>query len=172
MAIVAHDTGKDFEPAPEGLHPAVCVDVVDLGSVTNKFGSRHAVDIVWQIDCIMKESGKRFLASKRYTLSLHEKANLRKDLESWRGKPFQFDELAQGFDLEVLIGVNCELQIMHNTKDNRTFANINSVLPHRSSNKIMKPVDYIRRINREGYAEPQAVGNDEPFEATEEDVPF
>ncbi len=183
MAIVARDTTTDFVPAPEGLHPAVCVDVVDLGKVKQKFGERHTIDVRWQIDKIYKETGTRFLVNQWYTLSLHEKSNLRRDLESWRGKKFNFNELANGFDLEILIGVNCQIQVIHATKeDGRTFANVSAVLPFRAGDKIMKPVGYVRQINRE---EEQAVDeSEEPadvargedtggtFQATEEDVPF
>jgi hypothetical protein len=31
MSIIAKSNKKDFTPAPEGLHSAVCCDVVDLG---------------------------------------------------------------------------------------------------------------------------------------------
>src|SRR3990167_3685661 len=41
-------------------------------------------------------AGNRMTISKFYTLSLSEKANLRKDLEGWRGKSFTESEL-EGF---------------------------------------------------------------------------
>lgn len=31
MGIIAKAPEKNFAPAPEGLHHAVCVDVIDLG---------------------------------------------------------------------------------------------------------------------------------------------
>jgi len=39
MAIIAKDNRKEFTPAPEGLHQAVCVDVVDLARQTEAAGS-------------------------------------------------------------------------------------------------------------------------------------
>ena len=50
-------------------------------------------------------------ASKFYTNSLNEKANLRRDLESWRGKSFTDEELDK-FDLESIVGRPCLLSIV------------------------------------------------------------
>src|SRR5689334_21178594 len=95
MPIIATASeSKSFIPAPEGTHQAVCVDVIDKGMQPNKFKDgalQHKIDIAWQID-EAREDGKRFVVYKRYTLSLNEKANLRKDLETWRGRPFTRDE--------------------------------------------------------------------------------
>ena len=35
MAIIAKEPERSFTPCPEGLHHAVCVDVVDLGVLQN-----------------------------------------------------------------------------------------------------------------------------------------
>src|SRR5688572_414981 len=110
MAIVAtaKSEGTNFQPAPAGVHQAVCVDVVDLGilDVTwqGQTKKQHKVNVAWQIN-EDRDDGKPFLVFKRYTLSLSEKANLRKDLESWRGRKFTRDE-EMGFDVEKLIGAN------------------------------------------------------------------
>ena len=60
--------------------------------------------------------GKPFLISRRYSLSLHEKSSLRRDLESWRGRAFTQEEL-RGFDLEVLIGVGCLVSVVHEQRN-------------------------------------------------------
>ena len=38
MAIFAKNNSKQFIPAPEGLHQAVCCDLIDMGLQDNKFG--------------------------------------------------------------------------------------------------------------------------------------
>src|ERR1700684_2934792 len=119
MAIVAKASGgNDCKPAPAGTHAAVCCDVVDLGMLEVSFGGKtktqHKVNLVWQIE-EDRDDGKPFTVRKRYTLSLHEKASLRKDLESWRGRAFTPAEL-EGFDLEVLIGIGCMLNVIHTPK--------------------------------------------------------
>src|SRR4051794_3571047 len=115
MGIIAKANGGDFVLCPAGAHAGVCVDVIDLGIVESEFNGEkkkaHKVRVVWQIE-EEQDNGKRFTAGKRYTLSLHEKATLRKDLESWRGRPFTNQEL-DGFDLEKLLGIGALINVIH-----------------------------------------------------------
>lgn len=147
MSIVAKDSGGDFKPAPAGLHPSVCVDVVDLGMVDGQFGTKHKVRIVWQIEEEDDETGKRFIVSQMYTLSLNEKAKLRHHLEAWRSRPFNAEEL-KGFDLEKLIGVNAQVQVVHATKDSKTYANVAAVVPLAKGMNKMTVKDYVRVKDR------------------------
>ena len=50
-----------------------------------------------------------------YTASLSEKANLRRDLEGWRGRAFTPEEL-KGFDVFNVLGVPCQVTVTHNDK--------------------------------------------------------
>lgn len=152
MAIVAKDSGGgDFELAPAGAHPAVCCDVVDLGIMkviyAGKEKQQHKVRLVWQLDEV-DSTGKPFLAFKRYTLSLHEKAQLRKDLESWRGRSFTEEEL-DGFDLEKLLSVGCFLNIIHEAKDKKTYANIAAIMKLPKGAVGPNVRDYIRVCERD-----------------------
>jgi hypothetical protein len=83
----------------------------------------------WEIldDEARRDDGEPFILSKRYTASLHEKAALRKDLASWRGRDFTAEELA-GFDLGSILGQPCMLSVVHNDKDGRTYANIAALM--------------------------------------------
>jgi hypothetical protein len=166
MSIIAKDTGTEYRPAPEGLHQAVCVDVVDLGLEKTQWGEKHKVRIMWQVDKHDEETNKRFIVTKKYTISLHDKANLTRDLESWRGRKFTADEKS-GFDLEKLVEANCQLQVVQNLADSgRTYANVQAVVPIGNGMNKMRPQDYVRMKDRN-----QLNGNGE-FEASEEDVPF
>lgn len=139
-----------FPTAPAGSYPAVCVDEIDLGEVANPFGAdkpRHMVRLVWQID-ETQEDGKPYHIKQDYTASLHEKAKLRKDLESWRGQALTFDELV-GFDLENLIGKSCLLSIVHATgSKGGTFANVAAVMKPPRGMVPFVPRDYIRLKDR------------------------
>ena len=83
---VREPESKDFTPAPQGLHRAVCADVWPIWTVerpeTWGGGLQDKTLLVWEIGEINPENGKPFAVAKRYTASLHEKANLRHDLES------------------------------------------------------------------------------------------
>lgn len=154
MAIYAKDTRPEFTPAPEGLHQAVCVDVIDLGlqksTYEGKTSERHMVRLVWQIE-EEDENGRRFTPSQSYTNSLNEKAKLRQHLEAWRGRKFTDKELDDpGFDLEVLIGVNCQIQVVHNIgSSKRTYANVQAVVPLGKGMTKMRPEGYVRVKDRE-----------------------
>jgi len=137
MALMAKKPeGGNFDPVTQGLHQAVCYALYDLGTqFQEKFGkSVHKVLIGWEIPGerieVDRDGTKLNLPraiSKQYTLSLHEKANLRKDLESWRGRAFTEEEV-EGFDLKKLLGANCMIQVIHKTKDGKTYANVTNVV--------------------------------------------
>lgn len=171
MAIIAREPESKFTPAPEGLHQAVCVDVVDLGLVKGPFGEKHKVEIRWQIDAVNADTGRRFDVRRWYTLSLHEKSNLRKDLETWRGQKFTADEL-KGFDLERLIGVNCQVQVIHNLSDEgKTYANVQAIVPAPAKVPKLAVQDYIRERDRP--KQPSAGGPDFADGAPpDDDIPF
>lgn len=157
--MVSGSDSKTFTPAPEGTHQAVCVDVIDKGWLPNPFqegSEQHKVDLAWQIG-ELREDGKRFMVYKRYTASLNEKATLRHDLESWRGRPFTAAELA-GFDLETVIGANCLLNVVHKTgtKDPaKTYANVAAVMPLIKGMQKMQAQDYERVVVEQPEPEPE-----------------
>lgn len=167
MPIIAREPDTKFTPAPEGLHQAVCVDVHDEGIKETQWGEKQKVLLVWQIEARDDESGKRYDVRGYYTLSLSEKANLRRDLECWRGQKFTVDEL-RGFDLEKLIGANCQLQIVHNLADKgKTYANVQAIVPYNVKlGPKLAPEEYVRLKDR-----PRDHGNGAPA-LSDSDIPF
>lgn len=176
MPIIAKETGGEFVNAPPGTYAAICVDVVDLGMIeTNYAGevkSQHKIRLVWQLD-ENQPNGKPFMISKRYTLSLHEKAALRKDLESWRGRPFTDQERA-GFDVEVLLAAPALLNVLHNSNGGKTYANVAGIMKLPKSMFPPTQNGYVRVCDREPtQAEPvppQSFDDGPPI--TDDDVPF
>jgi len=147
MGLIA-SAEKKREPINDGVYHSVCIGVIDIGThYDEKFGkSSHKALLMWEIpellikfekDGVEKEAPR--VISKKYTLSLGEKANLRKDLQSWRGRAFTDEEL-RSFDLLNVLGKNCMLQIINTTKDGRTYSNIASVMPLYKGVDILKPV--------------------------------
>jgi hypothetical protein len=172
MPIIAKASGSNFIPAPAGPHPSVCVDVVDLGTLeityANQTKKQHKIDIVWQISEEM-DDGRPYRVKKRYTLSLHEKAGLRKDLENWRGRPFTDTEL-DGFDVETVIGVACLLNVIHNASGGNIYANVSTIMRLPKGMQAPTARDYVRVIDREPpEGQPEAPWNPE---ITDDDVPF
>lgn len=132
MLLTANTTAT-FAPCPAGAYLARCILIADLGTVQTDWQgqTKHARKVLlsWEIldDEARRDDGEPFILSKRYTASLHEKAALRKDLASWRGRDFTVEELA-GFDLGNILGQPCMLSVVHNDKDGRTYANIAALM--------------------------------------------
>ena len=137
MSIIAKDNrDPDWESIPTGTQQAVCAFVRDIGTqegvYMGKPTRRHQCVIMWELARKRikgEHEGMPFMISKFYTLSLNEKANLCKDLESWRGKGFT-DVEKQGFDIQVLEKVNCLLNIIESTKgDGKKIIKVASISP-------------------------------------------
>jgi hypothetical protein len=78
---------------------------------------------------LITKKGEPMTISKNYTLSLGEKAALRKDLQTWRGKEFTSDEL-RGFELKNILGHWAMLSVAKSTGGNgKEYTNIMTVNP-------------------------------------------
>lgn len=135
-------TGAAFKRVPQGVHVARCVKLIDLGTQRVEFQGevkhQHKLQITWEVlgedDAGVPMTNEvdgveqPLQVSKRYTLSLHQKARLRADAEAWRGKPFDEAEL-KGFDVAKLLGAYCMLNIVHSTQGEKTYANVSSITP-------------------------------------------
>ena len=133
MALTLSETAS-FTPAPEGVHGAICFMVADLGTqptVDFKGNPKqvHKLQLAFEILSDERmDSGQPFSISHRFTASLHEKSSFRPFLQSWRGKAFTEEELRK-FDVGKLLGAPCLLNIVHETKDGKTYSNIGSISP-------------------------------------------
>src|SRR6478735_3792609 len=84
----------NFTPPPAGTFPAICYRILDLGTQHGSYKGKprvaHKILISWEIkdDEAVMEDGRPMSIHQNYTWSMNEKAALRKDLESWRGKRF------------------------------------------------------------------------------------
>jgi hypothetical protein len=125
---------RDFAPAPVGNHIARCIKVIDLGTQKNEYKGEvkfpHQVAISWELpNELMSEgdyAGKPFIVTAIYTASLSEKANLRHDLESWRGRAFTQDEL-MGFDSANILNKPCMISVIHSEKGKARVHGVASV---------------------------------------------
>lgn len=84
MSLIIKEDPSEYPLCPDGLHAAVLVDAVDLGTQESPWGAKHKLSLVFETQTL-DEEGKPFILVKRYTWSLHEKSSLRKDLERFRG---------------------------------------------------------------------------------------
>ncbi len=140
MAVmVDKGNSQEFEKPAAGLHSAVCISVVDLGTQENNYqgeiSHKRQVALIWELDQTMKEgkfAGERMLVSMICTASLNEKAKLRGILESWRGKSFSEAELT-GYDVEGWKGAPCMIKLVLNEK---SYAKVSGVMPAMPDKKL------------------------------------
>jgi len=128
MVLQCKDSG-DFKPHPEGIHPAVCVDVMDLGLVETEFQGQkkmvNKVKLVFESEQKTEDGKANCTVSKNFTASLHPKAKLAEFLGKWRGRPVNPGET---IDLAKLIGACCTLVISHQQNmSGKTYAAIDAV---------------------------------------------
>jgi len=151
MVLQCKDSG-DFKPHPEGIHPALCVDVMDLGLVETEFQGQkkmvNKVKLVFESEQ-RGEDGKAYTVSKNFTASLHPKAKLAEFLGKWRGRPVTPGET---IDLAKLIGASCTLVISHQQNmSGKTYAAIDAV--SKPTKKVAPSGTYDPAETRQRYAE-------------------
>jgi hypothetical protein len=143
--------GGNFELTPAGTFMARCYRFIDLGSHAQEYqgeskGLKRLVMIGFEIAGEAMEDGRPFSVHKRYTWSTHEKSNMRKDLESWRGAKFNDADFGPGgFDVKNLLGVPCTLTVVHSENDGKQYANIAGI------GKAMKGLEVPELVNPKVY---------------------
>lgn len=136
--ITAKQSEKQFEIPPAGNHLAICYQMIEIGTEKGEYMGQpkenYNCRIVWELPNERKvfdpDKGEQpHIIGRDYTLSMGEKANLRHHIDSWRGKALT-DEEAQKFDITVLLGKPCMLNVIHGTtKAGKQYAKVASIAP-------------------------------------------
>jgi len=138
MIVTGSNTERrQFQIAPAGTHLARLYRIIDLGTQMREYEGKvtmnrkgkfffelHGEDAEGKQ--LLTSDGKPLIQSREYTISLNEKANLRRDLEAWRGKSFTEQEL-KGFHLKTLLGHFCMVNISHRQKGDLTYADLKGI---------------------------------------------
>jgi hypothetical protein len=151
MGFMASNAGGDFKQVPPGAYIGRCYSIIDLGTqISEKFAtSAHKIMLQWELfgddedgqPLTVTRDGKTMpmTVRKEYTVSLNEKANLRKDLAAWRGKDFTSEE-AKAFDVSKLLGAYCMVNVTTSEGSNgKTYSNVAGLTPLPSALKANKP---------------------------------
>ena len=126
--MILQANNQPFILHPEGVHAAVCVDVIDLGLVETEFQGRkrsvQKVRLVFETEQKAPD-GRTLALSRTFTASLNAKARLAEFLGKWRGRPVLPGE---SIDLKKLLGASCTLVVSHQTRtDGSVCASIDAV---------------------------------------------
>jgi hypothetical protein len=135
-APIGGDSNYTNKIAPVGMHLARIYQIIDLGTTeqTGQFGGKkRKVQVLFELPLetavFDPEKGEQpFYARNMYTLSMHEKSTLRKDVHSIEGKTLTEDE-AKKYNVFSLIGRECMVNIIHKQSGEKTFANIQTITP-------------------------------------------
>jgi len=167
MSFIVEDKGGNFERCPPGMHLGRCYRIVDLGTQKSEYMGEvkylHKIMLGWEIhgsdengNPLKMTDGRPFAIFKNYNLAWSEKANLRIDLQAWRGKAFTQEEMRK-FDLKNILGAWCMLNVVErNGQNGNTYSNVSNVTPVPSV------------IKQSGL--PQAVNKNELFNLQEPDM--
>lgn len=165
MSFIVEDTGGSFERCPAGMHLARCYRIVDLGSQKSEYMGevkiKHQITFSWEVhganddgQKLLMKDGRPYGIFKNYSLSWAEKANLRIDLQAWRGKPFSPEEMRR-FDLKNVLGAWCMLNVIDRQGSNgKTYSNVQSITPVPSVIKYGGMPDAVNPLEIFNLAEP------------------
>jgi len=153
MGFIATDSGGgNFKRVPQGVFIGRCYSLIDLGTqhTSGQYGDKfqHKIKIGWELfgeeedgtPLTIDVDGQTMplTISKTYTVSLHEKSGLRRDLAAWRGKDFT-DEEAKAFDVSKLIGAYCMINVTESVTNGKTYSNVAGITPLPGALKNSKP---------------------------------
>jgi hypothetical protein len=133
------DEGSSFIPVPPGMHLARCYRIIDLGTQESTYmgNVKHVPRVLFQFEvhsedadgkALVTSNGEPMTVSKTFTLSLAEKATMRRDLQTWRGKEFTKEEL-RGFELKNVLGQWAMITVAENESNGKTYTNIANINP-------------------------------------------
>ena len=153
MAFIASDSGgSNFKRVPSGAFIGRCYSLIDLGTQHSEgqYGPKdqHKIQIGWELfgedddgqPLTVEYEGKTMpmTIKKSYTVSLHEKSGLRRDLASWRGRDFT-DEEAKAFDISKLMGAYCMVNVTTSENNGKTYSNVAGLTKLPTALKDAKP---------------------------------
>ena len=195
--ITARGSESKFKPHPTGQYVGQCVDTIDLGEKLQDYADSkpylaQTCALVFRTGERNEETGEYIDLAREFTVSMGDKANLRKFLEQWRGKPYTKEQIEEGVPLDRLTGNHGLLTVAHReSKKQRTYANITACvgIPKQMAATVIQYDDYVRAeywaTKKKEYAEaaakfraetaaPSSDFNDFPAALTDEDddLPF
>lgn len=161
MGKTLTSTGSDreFKILDEGTYVAICTAQVAIGMQETHFGEKDQLKTRFEVPTervTYEKDGEQIegpmVVWKTYTASLNEKANLRKDLESWRGRKFTDAEL-EGWDISATLGKPCMITIVHSESGGKTYANVATVTGIPKGTTVPQHEGELLDFNNESYSD-------------------
>jgi hypothetical protein len=139
----ARDNSTSFPLPAAGSAPMRCVQIIDMGTTMTTYKGvdkeRHQICMgfelptrtyAFQDKATGEQITKPHVIKSFFTLALSPKANLRKFLEAWLGRPMSPETAKNGFDMRLLLDKVAYGHIMHEQKDSGDVkAGISTIMP-------------------------------------------
>ena len=124
--------GGERQLVTEGEHPAVCVDIVDLGLQDTKYGPKHKVQFIFASDETLRGGeydGQPALLFATFSNTSSSQGNLRPFVEAWSGGAMSDDEI-EALERDEMVGQPATVTVEHNEgAQGDVFANIAGIAP-------------------------------------------
>lgn len=129
--------GSNYQSCPAGTHPATAIGVLHLGTHWETYKGQDArkvviMAIVFEIEYEEGSNLKRTWMCRSFNVGLDkqgkmvlgDKSNLKKMLAGWRGKGYAEGEQ---IDISAVLNRDCLVGVVHDIKEEKTYARIDSV---------------------------------------------
>lgn len=133
------------ELAPEGVHNAVLVQFIDLGTQPSNnpdWEAKRQCQLAFELVDEKTKDGRAIVEYKQYTYSDSTKGNFMKDLKAWLG-------IKDGnFDMDEALGKPANITVQHKVTEKGTFANITNIsaVPAKDAKRVRKPTEPLRSL--------------------------
>jgi hypothetical protein len=152
LSVQIDGGGKDFEVVTDMIQPAILADIVDKGMVPNKFKpgtEQHKCYFVW-IVAEEDAEGRNKRVFESFTVSLNEKATLRKRLKDFGLTDAKIAELKaakQTVDLDSYIGTKRMLVLSEEDgQDSKKFIKVTATMALKKGQTAPDiPADFTRK---------------------------
>lgn len=140
---------------PEGTMLARIIEIVYIGTVKTQWQGQEKevpkLRLTWELPTekhVFKEgeAEKPFVISQEYTHSMGKKANLRPLTEAIIGTSLTDDE-AFNFDHDNLLGLPCQITVIHEDKETGTYAKVSAVSQLLKGVACPPPINDIKKLS-------------------------
>jgi hypothetical protein len=143
MAFIAAET-SNYSPLDQGDYLTRCVSVWYLGLQSNNLEPtkppRPRIGLEFEVFDQFLDNGLPRKLYGEFTLSLHKQSALRPFLETWRGKPFDANTLAE-FDVSKVLSVPAKVIVVHRPKaSGGVRAVIQTAFPVKDKSSVPPPL--------------------------------
>ena len=165
-------TKLETAPVPAQMHLVTFYGLIDLGTQTTKFGPKRQVQLLFEVPGELRkfyesdDELKPCSLFSKMSLSMHQKAELRKNYVQPMINRKLTDPEAETFDISSLLGKHFCATVRHDWSGENLFENIASITPINNQNALMFNLDP-NNIQVQTYNPPIQFSIDKGFDSKE-----